>query len=81
MKTRGGIDEMIIGLSLSPSSATNLIPTNPFGSNGYGGQREGGFRGHNNQRSGYNNYTNQRGQYKHNQNNSNSQYNNNRKFE
>lgn len=80
MKTRSGLDEMIMSMSLSSSSA-NLIPTTPFGSNGYGGgQREGVYRGHNNQRSGgYNNYNSQRGQYKHNQNNSNSQYNNNRK--
>lgn len=78
MPTRGGIDDMLMGISLSPSS-TNLIPLHPFVSNGYGGQRDGGYR-HNNQRSGYNNYNNQRGQYKHNQNNSNSQYNNNRKY-
>lgn len=78
MPTRGGIDDMLMGLNISPSSA-NLIPLHPFVSNGYGGQRETGYR-HSNQRSGYNNYNNQRGQYKHNQNNSNSQYNNNRKI-
>lgn len=77
MPTRGGIDDMLMGLNLSASSA-NLISLHPYGSNGYGGQRDSGYR-HNNQRSGYNNYNNQRGQYKHNQNNSNSQYNNNRK--
>lgn len=78
MPTRGGLDDMLMGLNISPSS-TNLIPLHPFVPNGYGGQRDGGYR-HNNQRSGYNNYNNQRGQYKHNQNNSNSQYNNNRKL-
>lgn len=76
MKTRTGIDDMIMSMNLS--SSPNLIPTNTFSSNGFvGNQRDGGFRGHNNQRSGYNNYnTSQRGQYKHNQNNANSQYNN-----
>nr|CAH7767903.1 unnamed protein product [Callosobruchus chinensis] len=74
MKTRGGLDDMLIGINLAPTTPT-LIPTTPFGHNGFGGQRDGSFRGHNNQRTGYNNYNNnnQRGQYKHNQNNS--QYN------
>ncbi|XP_017780283.1 PREDICTED: eukaryotic translation initiation factor 4 gamma 2 [Nicrophorus vespilloides] len=74
MKTRGGLEGMLISMNLG-SSTTNLIPTHPF-PNGYGGQRDGGYRGHNNQRSGFNNYNNQRGQYKHNQNNSMNQYNN-----
>lgn len=76
MKTRSGLDDMLIGMNLS-SSATTLIPTHPFASNGFGNQRDGTYRGHNNQRSGgFNNFNhnNQRGQYKHNQNNS-SQYN------
>lgn len=75
LKTRGGIDDMLMGMNLATTSP-NLIPTNAYGPNGYGNQREGAFRGHNNQRSGYNNYNSQRGQYKHNQNNANSQYNN-----
>lgn len=79
MKTRGGIEDMFMNIGLN-SSSSNLISQSGFGSNGYGGQRDGSYRGHNNQRSGFNNYQNQRGQYKHNQNNSNSQYNNNRKF-
>ncbi|CAG9856771.1 unnamed protein product [Phyllotreta striolata] len=77
MKTRSGLDDMLLGINLPPS-APSLISTAPphFGShNGFGGQREGGYRGHNNQRGGSYNYNNQRGQYKHNQNNSNSQYN------
>ncbi|KAJ8986086.1 hypothetical protein NQ317_003381 [Molorchus minor] len=75
MKTRGGLDDMLMGISLTPTTP-NLIPTAPFGGhNGYGNQRDGTFRGHNNQRGGYN-YPSQRGQYKHNQNNSNSQFNN-----
>ncbi|CAH1106304.1 unnamed protein product [Psylliodes chrysocephalus] len=77
MKTRSGLDDMLMGINLTPS-APSLIPTvpPPFGShNGYGNQRDGTYRGHNNQRSGAYNYNNQRGQYKHNQNNSNSQYN------
>ncbi|XP_074039402.1 N-acetyltransferase 1 [Leptinotarsa decemlineata] len=78
MKTRGGIDNMLMGINLTQTTPT-LIPTvpPPFGShNGYGSQRDGTYRGHNNQRSGgYNNSNNQRGQYKHNQNNSNSQFN------
>ncbi|KAG5886033.1 hypothetical protein JTB14_000013 [Gonioctena quinquepunctata] len=81
MKTRGGFDDVLMGLSLTQTTPS-LIPTAPppfGGHNGYGGgggQRDGGYRGHNNQRSGgYNNYNNQRGQYKHNQNNSNSQFN------
>ncbi|KAJ8947707.1 hypothetical protein NQ318_001546 [Aromia moschata] len=75
MKTRGGLDDMLMGINLAPTTA-NLIPTAPFGGhNGFGGQRDGAFRGHNNQRSGYN-YNSQRGQYKHNQNNSSSQFNN-----
>ncbi|KAJ8971557.1 hypothetical protein NQ314_000644, partial [Rhamnusium bicolor] len=76
MKTRSGLDDMLMGINLAPTTP-NLIPTSPFGGhNGFGGQRDGTYRGHNNQRSGYNNYNNQRGQYKHNQNNSNSQFNN-----
>lgn len=77
MRTRGGIEDMIMGFSLG-SSTTSLIPTHPFSSNGFGSQRDSGFRAHNNQRSGFN-YNNQRGQYKHNQTNSNNQFNN-RKF-
>lgn len=73
MKTRGGIEDMLLNISLAPTGP-NLIPT--FNGFSGGGQREGGFRGHNNQRSGFNNYNNQRGQYKHNQNNTNTQYNN-----
>lgn len=71
MKTRGGIEDMFTGMTMN-SSSTSFISqhfTNGFGN------RDGGFRGHINQRSPYNNYNNQRGQYKHNQNNSNSQYN------
>uniref|UniRef100_A0A6P7FTF6 Eukaryotic translation initiation factor 4 gamma 2 n=1 Tax=Diabrotica virgifera virgifera TaxID=50390 RepID=A0A6P7FTF6_DIAVI len=76
MKTRSGLDDMLMGISLSPS-APSLIPTvPPFGAhNGFSSQRDGSYRGHNNQRSGAYNYNNQRGQYKHNQNNSNSQFN------
>lgn len=73
LKTRGGLEDVFMGLSMNTSSS-NLIPTH-FNSNGFG-NRDSGYRGHNNQRSGYNNYNNQRGQYKHNQNYSNSQYNN-----
>ncbi|KAJ8914897.1 hypothetical protein NQ315_016050 [Exocentrus adspersus] len=74
MKTRGGLDDMLMGITLTQTTH-NLIPTSPFGNhNGFGNQRDVTFRGHN-QRSGYNNYTNQRGQYKHSQNSSNSQFN------
>ena len=73
MKMRGGLDDMLMNINLS-SPGTNLI--SPFSSNGFGGQRDGGYRGHNNQRSGFSNFNNQRGQYKHNQNNANTQYNN-----
>ncbi|KRT81371.1 hypothetical protein AMK59_5561 [Oryctes borbonicus] len=74
MKTRGGLEDMMFNINLPPTGP-NLISTfNGFG--GGAGQREGSFRGHNNQRSGFNNYNNQRGQYKHNQNNTNTQYNN-----
>ncbi|XP_056640174.1 eukaryotic translation initiation factor 4 gamma 2-like [Diorhabda sublineata] len=71
MKTRSGLDDMLMGINLTPS-APSLIPTAPpFGAhNGFGSQRDGSYRGHNNQRSGAYNYNNQRGQYKHNQNNS-----------
>ncbi|KAF2883918.1 hypothetical protein ILUMI_22258 [Ignelater luminosus] len=73
MKMRTGIEDMLIGLNLS-STTTNLIPTHSFSPNGFGNQRDGGFRTHNNQRSGFS-YNNQRGQYKHNQTNSNNQFN------
>lgn len=73
MKTRGGIEDMLMGINLS--SGSPVIPTHHFSPNGFGG-RDGSYRGHNNQRSGFNNYNNQRGQYKHNQNNSNTQFNN-----
>lgn len=76
MKMRGGIEDMFMGFNLTSSSSptSNLIPTHPFNSNGYGNQRDGNYRGHNNQRTGFNNYNNQRSQYKHNQ-TSNNQYN------
>lgn len=73
LKTRGGIEDMFMGMNLG--SHIPVIPTNPFPSNGFGSARDGSFRSHNNQRSGYNSYNNQRGQYKHNQNIS-SQFNN-----
>lgn len=73
MKTRGGFENVFMGLTMNTSSS-NLIPTH-FNSNVFGNRD--GLRGHNNQRSGFNNYNNnQRGQYKHNQNYSNSQYTN-----
>ncbi|KAI4463036.1 eukaryotic translation initiation factor 4 gamma [Holotrichia oblita] len=74
MKTRGGIEDMLLNINLAPTGPNLISAFNGFG--GGGGQREGGFRGHNNQRSGFPNYNNQRGQYKHNQNNANTQYNN-----
>lgn len=73
MKTRSGIDTMLMGLTLS-SPSTNLISAHSFSPNGFGSQRDGGFRPHNNQRSGFG-YNNQRGQYKHNQTNTNNQFN------
>lgn len=85
MKMRSGIEDMLVGIGIG-SSSTNLIPTHgdkfSFNPNGYGGVRDGSFRGHNNQRTGYNMYNNQqRGSYnKHSQNNQHSnnsaQYNN-----
>lgn len=83
MKTRSGIEDIMIGISLQ-SPTSSLMPSSPYNShNGFGGtvgtQRGndggGNFRSHNNQRSsGFNNFNNQRGQYK--QNNSNLQFNN-----
>ncbi|KAK4887368.1 hypothetical protein RN001_003639 [Aquatica leii] len=64
---------MLMGLNLS-SSTTTLIPPHSYSSNGFGAQRDGGFRTHNNQRSSFG-YNNQRAQYKHNQTNTNNQFN------
>lgn len=91
LNKRTGFEDMLAGINLGPSPA-NLIPThgdkfNAYNPNGYGGVRDGSFRGHNNQRSGngagnYPIYNNQRGggYNKHNQNNQHSnntaQYNN-----
>ncbi|XP_030762180.1 eukaryotic translation initiation factor 4 gamma 2 [Sitophilus oryzae] len=82
LKTRGGIDDMLAGLSLTASPAP-LIPVGPpfGGPNGFGGRdgRDGPFRGDRRGGQGFNsgNYEgSRRGHYKHNQNNSGSNFNN-----
>ncbi|KAK9875785.1 hypothetical protein WA026_009576 [Henosepilachna vigintioctopunctata] len=65
LKTRGGLDSMLRGISLAPSPTANLVPSGPYGPNGFGQRHNSG-----NQRSQFGYSTgNQRGQYKHNQNN------------
>ncbi|XP_044737371.1 eukaryotic translation initiation factor 4 gamma 2 [Chrysoperla carnea] len=89
MKMRNEFNDVLMGLSsLGTPSSTSLIHEkfNNYSPNGFGGNRDQGFRGNHNQRSGnFNNYNNQRGGYnkhnnnQHGQNNisHNSQFNNN----
>ncbi|KAL3266980.1 hypothetical protein HHI36_011128 [Cryptolaemus montrouzieri] len=66
LRTRGGLDDMLRSITLAPSPTANLVPSGPYGPNGFGSRHNSG-----NQRGqfGYGGTGNQRGQYKHNQNN------------
>lgn len=82
LKTRGGIDDMLAGLSLSSSPAP-LIPVGPpfGGPNGFGSRdsRDAPFRSDRRGNQGFNSSSyegSRRGHYKHNQNNSGSNFNN-----
>ncbi|XP_050303552.1 eukaryotic translation initiation factor 4 gamma 2 [Anthonomus grandis grandis] len=82
LKTRGGLDDIMAGISFT--SPAPLIPVGPpfGGPNGFGGRegRDGPFRNDRRGGSAYNNAGNyegsRRGHYKHNQNNSGSNFSN-----